>query len=136
MADPSPEFFIDRSLGRLAVPNALRAHGLVVHTMADVYGEHVGQGLKDETWLRDVGEHGWGVLMKDDAIRRRPAEREALIAGGVRAFCLTNAHLTGAEQARRFFEDRHRMLRQAKRPGPYIYGDYERTIKPLWPPLA
>jgi len=57
MADPL-EFFIDRSLGRLVVPAALRAHGFVVHTMADVYGEQVGQGLKDETWLRDVGEHG------------------------------------------------------------------------------
>jgi hypothetical protein len=39
--------------------------------------------------------------MKDDAIRRRPAEREALIEGGVRAFCLTNAQLRGEEQARR-----------------------------------
>ena len=46
------------------------------------------------------------MLMKDDAIRRRPAERDALIAGGVRAFCLTNAQLTGAEQARRFVENR------------------------------
>jgi hypothetical protein len=96
-----PEFFIDRSLGRIAVPE-FRACGLVVHPMAEVYGEKIGQGLADETWLRDVGERGWIVLMKDDAIRRRPAEREALIAGGVRAFCLTNAQLRGEEQARRF----------------------------------
>jgi hypothetical protein len=63
MAD-QPEFFIDRSLGRKTVPEALRAHGLVVHTMADVYGERIGQGLKDEVWLRDVGERGWVVLMR------------------------------------------------------------------------
>lgn len=93
--------------------------------MADVYGERIGQGLKDEIWLREVGERGWVVLMKDDAIRRRPAEREALIAGGVRAFCLTNAQLTGAEQARRYVENRHRILRQATRPGPFIFGVYE-----------
>jgi hypothetical protein len=49
------EFFIDRSLGRRIVPDALRAAGLIVHTMASVYGEQVGQGLRDETWLRDVG---------------------------------------------------------------------------------
>jgi hypothetical protein len=48
MADV-PEFFIDRSLGRRVVPNALRASGLIVHTMASVYGEQVGQGLRDET---------------------------------------------------------------------------------------
>ena len=130
----APEFFIDRSLGRLVVPAALRAHGLVVRTMADVYGERVGQGLRDETWLRDVGEHGWVVLMKDDAIRRRPAERDALTTGGVRAFCLTNAQLRGEEQARRLVANRHRILRQAQRPGPYIYGVYEDHIDRLWPP--
>jgi hypothetical protein len=132
MAD-GPEFFIDRSLGRKAVPDALRACGLVVHTMASVYGEKVGQGLRDETWLRDVGQRGWVVLMKDDAIRRRPAEREALIEGGVRAFCLTNAQLRGEEQARRFVENRHRILRRARQAGPYIYGVYDGRIQRLWP---
>lgn len=34
-----PEFFIDRSLGRHAVPAALREAGVTVHTMADIYGE-------------------------------------------------------------------------------------------------
>jgi hypothetical protein len=132
MAD-DPEFFIDRSLGRKAVPEALRACGLVVHTMASVYGEKVGQGLHDETWLRDVGQRDWVVLMKDDAIRRRPAEREALVEGGVRAFCLTNAQLRGEEQARRLVENRHRILRRARQPGPYIYGVYEGRIERLWP---
>src|SRR3954453_21354388 len=121
----APEFFIDRSLGRRTVPEALRAAGVTVHTMAEVYGERVGQGLLDETWLFDIGQRGWVVLMKDDAIRRRPAEREALIAGGVRAFCLTNAQLKGSEQARRFVTNLGRILAQARRPGPYIYGVYE-----------
>lgn len=53
-----PEFFIDRSLGRHAVPAALREAGVTVHTMADVYGERVGQGLDDEEWLRDAGRRG------------------------------------------------------------------------------
>jgi PIN like domain len=52
----APEFFIDRSLGRHAVPNALRTAGVIVHTMAEVYGEQVGQGLADEDWLSEVGE--------------------------------------------------------------------------------
>lgn len=42
MPEP-PEFFIDRSLGRRTVPEALRAVGLVVYTMADVYGRHPGR---------------------------------------------------------------------------------------------
>lgn len=47
--------------------------------MASVYGEEAAQRLADERWLRDAGAKGWVVLMKDDAIRRRPAERDALV---------------------------------------------------------
>jgi len=71
--------------------------------------------------------------MKDDAVRRRPAERDALVEGKVQAFCLTNAQLRGEEQARRLVENRHRILRQARRPGPYIYGIYENHLSLLWP---
>jgi hypothetical protein len=131
---PGPfEFFIDRSLGRHQVPQALRKAGLTVHTMAEVYGEQAGQRLKDEFWLEGIGRRGWIVLMKDDAIRRRPAEREALIASAVRAFCLTNAQLRGAEQAERLVTNRHRILAQARQPGPYIYGVYADRIARLWP---
>lgn len=58
--------------------------------MAEVYGEKSGHLLADEVWLRDAGENDWIVLTKDDAIRRRPAERDALTEAAVRVFCLTN----------------------------------------------
>lgn len=131
---PDPEFLVDRSLGGKVVPEALRAHGLTVHTLASVYGERKAQSLADEVWLRDAGRHDWVVLMKDDRIRRRPAERDALVAAGVRAFCLTNANLRGVDQAARFVGSRHRILRVARRPGPYIYGVYEARLQRLWPP--
>src|ERR1700710_2234907 len=118
-----PEFFVDRSLGR-SIVEGLRAADLTVHSMADIYGEKQAQRLADETWLRDAGKNNWIVLTKDDAIRRRPAEREALIDAAVRVFCLTTAQLQGSEQTERFSQNRNRILRQAKRPGPYIYGVY------------
>ena len=127
-----PEFFVDRSLGKSIVV-ALREEGLTVHSMADVYGEVQAQALRDEIWLRDAGKHDWVILTKDDAIRRRPTEREALIEAGVRVFCLTNRKLRGADQSARFVTNRHRILRQARRPGPYIYGVYESGLKRLWP---
>ena len=127
-----PEFFVDRSLGK-SIVEALRATGLTVHSMADVYGEKRAQRLADEVWLRDAGKKDWIVLTKDDAIRRRPAERDALTDAAVRAFCLTTAQLRGAEQIERFLHNRHRILRQARRPGPYIYGVYESGLKRLWP---
>lgn len=101
--------------------------------MASVYGEQAGQHVPDERWLRDAVGKGWIVLMKDDAIRRRPAERDPLIEAGVRAFCLTNAQLRAAEQTERFISNRHRIIQQARKPGPYIYGVYDRGIRRLWP---
>jgi hypothetical protein len=41
--------------------------------------------------------------------------------------------LRGEEMARRFVENRHRILRQARQPGPYIYGVYDGRIARLWP---
>lgn len=69
------EFFVDRSLGK-SIVEGLRKAGLSVHSMAEVYGEKPSQLLADEVWLRDAGKHNWIVLTKDDAIRRRPAERD------------------------------------------------------------
>lgn len=73
------------------VPEALRAAGAVVRAVADVYGERIGQGLLDEEWLRDAGQRGWVVLMKDAKIRYRPAELQVVIDHSLQAFCLTNA---------------------------------------------
>jgi hypothetical protein len=133
MAETPPEFFIDRSLGRKHLANALTEQGVIVHTMASVYGEETAQGLADEQWLTDAGANGWIVLMKDDAIRRRPAERDALADAAVRAFCLTNANLRANEQSERFVGNLKRILRHAKTPGPYIYGVYDGYVKRLWP---
>lgn len=131
--EPPPEFFVDRSLGGRHLADALRRHGYTVHTLSSVYGEQAGQRVEDERWLRDAGANNWVVLMKDDAIRRRPAERDALIDAGVRAFCLTNAQLRAAEQTDRFVSNRHRIVQQARKPGPYIYGVYAQGLRRLWP---
>lgn len=130
--EQSPEFFVDRSLGK-SIVEGLRATGLIVHSMADVYGENRAQFLADEIWLRDAGKNDWIVLTKDDAIRRRPAERDALTEAAVRVFRLTNRNMRGAEQTERFVVNRHRILHQARKTGPYIYGVYEKSLRRLWP---
>jgi hypothetical protein len=126
------EFFVDRSLGK-SIVEGLRDAGLTVHSMADIYGEKRAQLLADEVWLRDAGKHDWIVLTKDDAIRRRPAERDALTEAAVRVFCLTNRNMRGVEQTERFVVNRHRILHQARKAGPYIYGVYEKSLRRLWP---
>lgn len=51
----------------------------------------------------------------------------------MRAFCLTNAQLRAAEQSERFVANRHWIIQQARKPGPYIYGVYEMGLRRLWP---
>lgn len=102
--------------------------------MADVYGERMGQGLADEEWLRDAGDHGWIVLMKDAKIRYRPAELQVVVDHGVRAFCLANANLRGAEMAKRLVASLPRIIHIADRETrPYIYGVYTAEVRRLWP---
>jgi hypothetical protein len=131
--DPPPEFFVDRSLGYHLLPDALRALGFVVHTMRSVYGPGAEERVPDTVWLEQAGQAGWVALTKDDAIRRRPAELEAVAAHGVRAFCLTNANLTGEQQRDRFLENLNRMIQRSRRPGPWICAAYERQLVQIWP---
>jgi hypothetical protein len=73
------------------------------------------------------------ALTKDDAIRRRPAELQALVVHGVRAFCLTNANLTGEQQRDRLLANLNRMVLRSRRPGPWICAVYERQLVQIWP---
>jgi hypothetical protein len=98
----SPEFLVDRSLGRYHLPEALRRLGYVVHTLADVYGERLAQEVRDETWIERAGWENWVVLTKDDRIRYRHAELEAFVAANLRVFCLTTAKLRKEDQTARF----------------------------------
>jgi hypothetical protein len=50
-------------------------------------------------WLTEVGRRGWVVLTKDDAIRRNPLERRALLASNLRAFILTSQNMSGPDMA-------------------------------------
>lgn len=128
------EFLVDRSLGRHHLPQALRALGYVVHTLADVYGEKRAQEVKDHEWIKRAGKENWVVLTKDDRIRYRRVERDAFVSAKLRVFCLTTAKLQAMEQTQRFVSNINRIVQRARRPGPYIYGVYENRLERIWPP--
>lgn len=94
----APVFFIDRSLGRKQVAQALREAGATV----EVHDDHFPQATPDVDWLAEVGRRGWVVLSKDERIRRNRIERTALEAARVRAFFLTQQDITGQEMAELF----------------------------------
>lgn len=128
-----PEYFIDRNLSRHQLPDALRASGRVVHTMLSVYGPDAEELVSDETWLTDAGGKGWLVLTKDDRIRRRPAELDAIIRFRVRVACLTAANLTEPEQVQRIMANINRIEQRYRRPGPWIVAIHERSLHQVWP---
>lgn len=111
-------FFIDRSLGRKQVAEALREVGGTV----EVHDDHFPQTTPDVDWLAEVGRRGWVVLSKDERIRRNRIEREALEAAHVRAFFLTQQDITGQEMANLFRDALPGMTNRAiSQPAPFIF---------------
>lgn len=110
-------FFIDRSLGRKAVADALRQAGATV----EVHDDHLPQDAKDEEWLRYVGARNWTVLTQDDRIRFHYHERTALLQAKVCAFVLTAKGLRGEENAAIIVSALPTIQRMlSKQPGPFI----------------
>ena len=50
--DGLPDLFLDRSLGRIKVPESLRAAGLRLVTLAEHYGIPADEEIADEVWLK------------------------------------------------------------------------------------
>ena len=118
-------FFIDRSLGRRIVAQALREVGETV----EIHDDHFAPDAKDEVWLLEVGRRGWIVLTKDDRIRYRVTERTALMSARVRAFVLSSSQLQGAEMAAAFVKALPRIKRLIAKHVPPFIGRVSRSGK-------
>lgn len=62
----------------------LRAAGLKI----EVHDDHFPQNAKDTEWLTSVGKNKWIVVTRDERIRYRAAEQQAIRRAKVRAFVL------------------------------------------------
>lgn len=78
-------FFLDRQLGRHTIAGILRAAGLKI----EVHDDHFRQDAIDPEWLTAVGEKNWIVVTRDERIRYRVAEKQAIRRAKVRTFVLT-----------------------------------------------
>lgn len=132
---PFPRFFLDRSLGRKAVPGALRCDGWNLITLAEHYGVPADEQVADVDWIEEASRQGWPILMKDKRIRHRHAEREAVVAHKARCFVITRGDLSSAEMVSRFIGNKAAILAAVAQPGPYIYSVQTDRISRLYPPL-
>lgn len=82
------------------------------------------ESTRDRHWLKTAGENDWIVLKRDKRIRTRRWEREALIAAGVRTFCLTGAGNYTRWQVLELLVARWRRIEEVANTvaGPYIYA--------------
>lgn len=127
-----PEFFLDRSLGRHQVAQALRTAGWTVRTHHEVYGDR-DEDVPDVEWLELCGRERLPVLTKDRRLRYRPIEVEAIRRFGVRAFVLTAGSLRAVEQAARFDRNRRRIEEACQESGPFVFAVHAERIVRIFP---
>ena len=101
--------------------------------MADVYPAGEDQTVADSRWISDATAHGWVVLTKDERITRRPDEQRALTESGLRVFAIGNQHLTGPEMAERYVTNMNRIVKRARKPGPFVDIVQLDRVERRWP---
>jgi hypothetical protein len=115
-------FFVDRSLGKIDVPDALRVAGY----RCECHDDYWDQTTEDSVWLAGVAARNWVVLTKDERIRYRPLELQALESARLRTFILICGNVRGVDAARILLAAMPRMLAEvAVRKGPFIYYVYK-----------
>jgi PIN like domain len=129
--DRLPDLFLDRSLGRIKVPRLLRQAGLRLTTLGERYGVPADESVTDERWLRDAGDRGEAVFMKDARVRYNRAEKLAIVSSGVRCFCLARRDLPADEMAARFLRNLESITLACAEPGARLYAVHEHRIERL-----
>ena len=115
-----PDLFVDRSLGRIAVPGILRDAGLRLITLAERYGIPQDEQVTDERWLEDAGLRGEAVIMKDTRVRYNTAEKLVITRFNVRCFCLSRQDLDAPAMAGRFLFNLDRIASACVRIRPWV----------------
>ena len=129
--DRLPDLFLDRSLGRIKVPQLLRDAGLRLITLAEHYGMPADEDIADEEWLRLASSQNWVVFMKDTRIRYNRRERDVVVAYSVRCFCLSSQQLSAADMATRYLDNLGAINQACREPGPFIYAVHKNRIERL-----
>jgi hypothetical protein len=113
---------VDRSLGKIDVPSALKAAGY----HCELHDDHFDQETEDGVWLAAATERKWIVLTKDERIRYRPLELRALESARLRVFIVICGNIRGVDAAAILLKAMRRILAiVAIKKGPFIYYVYK-----------
>ena len=94
--------------------------------MCELHDDHFDQHTEDAAWMKSVAASRWIVLTKDERIRYRPLELQALQAAGLRAFIVICGNVRGEETAAILLKAMPKILDTISRQsGPFIYYVYK-----------
>lgn len=127
------EFFLDRSLGRHHVAQALRSAGWILRTHHEVCTETATRRCPTSSGSNSAGARAFPFSRRIGGLRYRPSEIDAIRRFGVRAFVLTGGSLRAVEQAARFDRSRQRIEEACAAPGPLVYAVYADRIVRIFP---
>jgi hypothetical protein len=127
----SPEFFLDRNLGR-RVAEMLRERDWTVHRIGEVFPSDA-QDIADEDWIAHGLAQGWVPLSKDGRIKGRDREIEPVRKRSAVLFYLDNQQLRSVEMVERFHSCREAIHRAVARGGPAAYAVRVDRIERTWP---
>ena len=97
---PEPwTYFVDRCFGTGVVPARLREVVAADGAKVIVHDDEFPQNTKDVAWLPIVGERGWVLITKDNALRKNVLETNAILHSGVAAFAMGSAGHTAERNA-------------------------------------
>ena len=68
----------------------------------EVHDEHLAQDAPDPEWLAFAGQNNWIVITRDERIRYRVAEKQAIRRAKVRAFVLAAGKSLSRDACREF----------------------------------
>jgi hypothetical protein len=120
-AERGLQFFLDRGLGSLVVPGALRAVDWLLETMDERYGVQQSQNISDTQWIEEATANGDVLLSKDLRIAKNPLEAAVVDRVSARAFGLARRDVDGATMIRYFLENEAAIFQMARRAsGPYV----------------
>ena len=116
--EPATTFYVDESIFSHALVAELTAAGIAL----DRVGITVPFGAPDDVWLSHCGKHSYLALTRDQRIRYRPLEKQALIEHGVACFTFTQGQATATQCATRIVELAPKMVAIASgQPRPFLY---------------
>ena len=122
--------FVDGSMPK-SVADELRNIGKDAKAKRELFVD----GTEDTKWLKAVGENGWLAITRDEHIRTRPGEKQAIIDHGAGCFIFTYKNsLKKAEIVAlvlRYIEEMERVFATTRRP--FIYtvamdGQFRRYV--------